>query len=58
MNFVTAIVWPVYWMKRIDTGQVWIWFVMAYAGYWVGLKLAQALIQTPFTSCNLIISGF
>lgn len=45
MNFVTAMIWPVYWMKRIDTGQVWIWFVMAYAGYWVGLKLAQKLIR-------------
>jgi len=45
MNFVTAMVWPVYWMKRIETGQVWIWFLMAYAGYWIGLKLAQLLIQ-------------
>jgi len=45
MNFITAIVWPVYWMKRIETHQVWVWFVMAYAGYWAGLKLAQILIQ-------------
>ena len=45
MNFVTAISWPIYWMKRIETGEVWIWFVMAYAGYWAGLKLAQVLIQ-------------
>lgn len=45
MNFVSAMAWPAYWMKRIDTGQVWIWFVMAYAGYWVGLNLAQKLIQ-------------
>lgn len=45
MNFITAIVWPVYWIKRIETDQVWVWFVMAYAGYWCGLKLAQALIQ-------------
>ena len=44
-NFITAMVWPVYWMDRIDTDQTWIWFVMAYAGYWVGLKLAQTLIQ-------------
>ena len=44
-NFITAMIWPVYWMKRIDTGQTWIWFVMAYAGYWAGLKLAQLLIQ-------------
>jgi hypothetical protein len=44
-NFITAMVWPVYWMDRIDTDQTWVWFVMAYAGYWLGLKLAQVLIQ-------------
>lgn len=45
MNFVSAMIWPVYWMKRVETDQVWVWFVMAYAGYWCGLKLAQMLIQ-------------
>ena len=45
MNFITAIAWPAYWLKRIDTNQVWIWFLMAYAGYWVGLKLVEKLIQ-------------
>jgi hypothetical protein len=45
MNFVTAMMWPMYWMRRIDTDQTWIWFVVAYAGYWVGLKLAQTIIQ-------------
>jgi len=45
MNFVTAIAWPAYWLKRIDTDQVWIWFLMAYAGYWVGLRLVEKLIQ-------------
>lgn len=44
-NFVTAMIWPLYWMKRIDTDQTWIWFVVAYAGYWVGLRAAQVLIQ-------------
>jgi len=44
-NFITAMIWPLYWLKRIDTDQTWVWFVIAYAGYWVGLKLAQALIQ-------------
>ena len=44
-NFVTAMVWPFYWMKRIDTHDTWIWFVAAYAGYWFGLKLAQVLIR-------------
>ena len=44
-NFIAAMVWPLYWMRRIDTDQTWVWFVMAYAGYWLGLKLAQALIR-------------
>ena len=45
INFITAMVWPLYWLKRIDTDQTWVWFVIAYAGYWAGLKLAQALFQ-------------
>jgi len=45
INFITAMAWPAYWITRIDTNQVWIWFLMAYAGYWAGLKLAQALIE-------------
>jgi hypothetical protein len=44
-NFITAMIWPVYWMGRIDTHQTWIWFLMAYAGYWSGLRAAQILIQ-------------
>ncbi len=44
-NFITAMIWPVYWMKRIDTDQTWIWFVIAYAGYLAGLKAAQVLIK-------------
>jgi hypothetical protein len=45
LNFVSAMIWPVYWMQRIETHQVWVWFGMAYAGYWCGLKLAQVLVQ-------------
>jgi hypothetical protein len=45
MNFVTAITWPVYWMQRIETSYTWVWFLVAYAGYWLGLKLAQMLVQ-------------
>lgn len=44
-NFISAIVWPLYWLRRIDTDQTWVWFVIAFAGYWLGLKLAQILIQ-------------
>jgi hypothetical protein len=38
-------IWPLYWIKRIDTDQTWIWFAIAYIGYLAGLKLAQALFQ-------------
>ena len=51
-NFISAMIWPVYWMKRIDTDHTWIWFVVAYAGYWVGLKLAQTLIQSRLGSTS------
>jgi len=44
-NFITAMVWPIFWMERIDTNQTWIWFVVAYGGYWLGLKQAQAMYQ-------------
>ena len=45
LNFVNAMIWPAYWMQRIETHQVWVWFGMAYAGYWCGLKLAQMLVR-------------
>lgn len=38
INFISAMVWPLYWMKRIDTDQTRVWFIVAYAGYWAGLK--------------------
>jgi len=44
-NFIAAMIWPIYWMDRIDTDYTWVWFVMAYMGYWLGLKLAQVLTQ-------------
>jgi hypothetical protein len=45
LNFVAAMTWPFYWLQRIETGQVWVWFLVAYAGYWAGLKLAQELFR-------------
>ena len=44
-NFISAMIWPVYWMDRIDTDQTWVWFVVAYGGYWLGLRMAQTLFQ-------------
>ena len=49
-NFIVAIIWPVYWLKQIDTSQTWLWFITAYCGYWLGIKLAQQLkawLSTP-----------
>ena len=36
-------VWPVYWMNRIASDQMWLLIVVAYAAYWLGIKLAQQL---------------
>ncbi len=44
-NFITAMTWPVYWMSSIDTTNTWVWFVVAYGGYWQGLKLAQRMYR-------------
>lgn len=40
MNFVTAVAWPMYWMAEISSDRIWLWFLVAYAGYWYGMKLA------------------
>ena len=45
INFVSAIAWPWYWLNRIETDQTWVWFVIAYLGYRVGLRAAQLLNQ-------------
>jgi len=39
MNFVAAIAWPVYWLRTADNP--WIWFGVAYAGYWLGVHAAR-----------------
>jgi hypothetical protein len=42
MNFVTAITWPVYWLKAIDGKNApYIWFAVAYLGYLAGMKVAM-----------------
>lgn len=40
MNFVAAIAWPAYWMSEIQSERIWIWFLVAYGGYWAGTRLA------------------
>jgi hypothetical protein len=39
MNFITAIAWPMYWLGVADNP--WVWIVVAYGGYWLGIKAAQ-----------------
>lgn len=39
MNFVWAIAWPAYWLQQADNP--WIWFMVAYAGYWLGTQAGQ-----------------
>lgn len=42
-NFITAIIWPGYWPNVLDSQRIWIWAIMAYVGYRIGLKLALQL---------------
>jgi hypothetical protein len=48
-NFITAISWPVYWMAEFGAERIWIWGGMAYAGYWLGMKIAQQLVARNST---------
>ena len=41
-NFITAITWPAFWLRRIHSEQ-WLWAVGAYAGYWLGTHAAFRL---------------
>lgn len=40
MNFILAIAWPWYWLGETAGPHIWIWFAMAYGGYWAGTRLA------------------
>jgi hypothetical protein len=45
MNFIAAISWPLYWMSEFGSGQIWIWMVIAYGAYWLGIRAAQHFIN-------------
>lgn len=47
MNFVWAIAWPMYWLRAADNP--WIWFGVAYAGYWLGTHAAQRAFEKRWT---------
>jgi hypothetical protein len=40
MNFILAIAWPWYWLDDISGPHIWVWFAVAYGGYWAGTRLA------------------
>jgi len=39
MNFIAAVTWPVHWLGKAQPA--WLWLVVAYAGYWLGIRAAQ-----------------
>ncbi len=45
-NFIVAISWPVYWMNDINSNRIWIWFAVAYGGYWAGARLALNQVKS------------
>ena len=45
MNFITAIAWPWYWIQEIQTDHIWVWFLAAYGGYWLGARAAIQYIN-------------
>ncbi len=45
MNFVTAITWPVYWMRSVEGYATWIWFVVVYFGYSCGQYFAKNTVS-------------
>ncbi|MEJ8567261.1 hypothetical protein [Elongatibacter sediminis] len=45
MNFVAAITWPVYWLGELRGQSALLWLITAYAGYWLGIRLAALAIR-------------
>jgi len=39
-NFIVAIAWPAYWLSSGIIHEPWLWFPVAYGGYWGGARLA------------------
>lgn len=40
-NFLLAIGWPIYWMERIGSDYIFVWFAAAYGGYLLGMYAAR-----------------
>jgi len=56
MNFVWAIAWPVYWLRAADNP--WIWFIVAYGGYWLGIQAAQRVAKKRWPGEGPLLPGF
>jgi len=40
MNLVTAFIWPIYWIKILPVGSLWVWVVVAFLAHWFATKYA------------------
>jgi hypothetical protein len=55
MNFVAAIAWPAYWLG--EARNPWLWVVMAYGGYWLGIQAAQRVTGQKWSEVSLDLWG-
>ncbi len=51
-NFIVAIAWPVFWMSEVHSGRIWLWFIAAYLGYWVGVRIAVGQFESENSAEN------
>jgi len=40
VNLVIAFVWPIYWLKILPIGSLWVWLVIAFLAHWFATKYA------------------
>ncbi len=41
INFIKAIGWPGYWPQVLNSERILLWLILAYAGYWAGIRAAR-----------------
>ena len=54
LNLLTAITWPFYWLGKTSQFPVWLSFVAAYSGYYVGQWLSRLLLRRSLLAKNLV----
>jgi hypothetical protein len=52
VNLIKAFFWFSYWPQIINTSEPLIWFLMAYAGYWLGAKYAL-IVDVDYISLRI-----